>query len=170
MEVGGHSCLGNPSSNNSGPCTIMKMTLSAYPKTTGKAIANYTLKTPKYHTERHAQHNQGECKPPSRQVSSPDFTKSELVDKHCTANNTATSTDSNANLVGEHQPGKRRGRRSREKAEKNKRHAQQGSGFWEVVWTIGDSEAMGDGDMQPEVEVGGDKSLFMRQTNLFKPE
>ena len=135
-----------------------------------ETIANSTLKTPKYHTERHAQHNQGECKPPSRQVSSPDFTKSELVDKHCTANNTATSTNSNANLVGEHQPGKRRGRRSREKAEKNKRHAQQGSGFWEVVWTIGDSEAMGDGDMQPEVEVGGDKSLFTRQTNLFKPE
>ena len=101
-----------------------------------ETIANSTSKTPKYHTERRAQHNQGECKPPSRQVSSPDFTESELVDKHHTANNTATSTDSNANLVDEHQPGKRRGRRSREKAEKNKRHAQQESGFWEAVWTM----------------------------------
>lgn len=35
---------------------------------------------------------------------------------------------------------------------------------------IGDSEATGDGDMQPEVEVGGDKSLFMRQTDPFKPD
>ena len=91
------------------------------PKDNGesKTIANSTSKTPKYHTERCAQHNQWECKPPLRQVS-PDFTELELVDKHCTTNNTATSTDSNANLVGEHQPGKRRGRRSREKAEKNK--------------------------------------------------
>ena len=87
-----------------------------------ETIANSTLKTPEYYTERCAQHNQGECKPPSRQISSPDFTKSELVNKHSTTNNTATSTNSNANLVGEHQPGKRRGRQSREKAEKNKRH------------------------------------------------
>ena len=29
---------------------------------------------------------------------------------------------------------------------------------------------MGDGDMQLEVEVGGDKSLFTRQTDPFKPE
>ena len=96
------------------------------PKDNGESetIANSTSKTPEYHTERCTQHNQGECNPPSRQVSSPDFTKSELVNKHRTANNTATSTDSNANLVGKHQPGKRRGRWSREKAEKNKRHAQ----------------------------------------------
>ena len=74
-----------------------------------ETITNSTSKTPEYHTERRAQHNQGECKPPSRQVSSPDFTESELVDKHRTANNTATPTDSNANLADEHQPGKGEG-------------------------------------------------------------
>ena len=51
----------------------------------------------------------------------------------------------------------RRGQRSREKERRNRT---KGPKFWDAVWSIGEMSPTEEGDLQPKVEIGGNKSLF----------
>jgi hypothetical protein len=46
--------------------------------------------------------------------------------------------------------------------------------WWDNIWTVQDAtpecEEIGDGDLQPEVELGGDHSLFTRATDPHNPK
>ena len=63
----------------------------------------------------------------------------------------------------------RQGRRARNKQKHAKINTQPHS-WWDSVWTVQDNAANTEiGDPQPEVEVGGDTSLFTRATDPLNP-
>lgn len=142
------------------------------PKDNGErdTVVNSQSETPKHDAEKRTKSLQGEYTPPSRQVSLLNHTKSEQINKHNIPDVTVIPAKSETAPAEEQSCKKRRGRRSRLKERKNRTHVPQGPGFWDAVWTIGDSTITGNGDMQPEVEIDGNTSLFTRQTDPFKPK
>ena len=58
----------------------------------------------------------------------------------------------------------------RNRERKAKENGTERSTFWEVVWSIREATPTDNGELQPDVNVNGDRSLFTRQMDTFKPE
>jgi len=116
----------------------------------------------------------GDVESPSRQVLTSILNNTEHVDKQNSLETFIDITDP-IYSVTQHKT-KRRGRRARSRL--NSRDAKKSDfplrQWWDNIWTVQDAtserEEIGDGDLQPEVELGGDQSLFTRVTDPHNPK
>jgi hypothetical protein len=117
----------------------------------------------------------GDAEPPSRQVSLSYPVNLEQVDKQ---NSVGTPTKIADDMIaalktkGKHGRG-RRNRRNRQKLRENEASPSWVQQCWNAIWTIsdGDSEPIEPlGDLQPELEIGNDHSLFIRASDPHNPQ
>ena len=109
----------------------------------------------------------GDVESPSRQVLLSFLVNAVHVDKQ-TALKSYFETKPCHESIPTARTQKRKGRRARNKLKQQPPCAQK---WWGSVWTVGEETAVYDepGELQPEVEVGGDHSLFTRTTDPRNP-
>jgi len=104
----------------------------------------------------------GDVESPSRQVLPPIPAETEHVDKQC-SNEPLVNTI--ADVIANSKGKSGRGRR-------NRRNRQSLRQWWNSIWTVSDTDnnpVEPQGDLQPEIDIDGDNSLFTRTSDPHNP-
>jgi hypothetical protein len=115
----------------------------------------------------------GDLESPSRQVLTSILNNAKYVDKQNSLETLVNAADPIYSVTQRKKT--RHGRRARNKlkCQEATRQHPPSRRWWDNIWTVQDTtaerEETGDGDLQPEVELGGDRSLFTRTTNPHNP-